>query len=277
MPWDGIVVRDLRIEDRGSVSFVVDPIEYPRTYESPIRMVGDDGSTTICTTSWFRPWARTGEVTPDEVSPDAACTSSRGPGLIEAGDETRPATPDGPLTWCSACVGGPPSRSVTFCRRRPRRAADRDRPHIVCARASQDVLDGGDVEPWRQRNGPDHRSLAYAEGANVAGADRDAEPPQSLRGCGERVRLVADRVVEPPWPQLAGRGVRGGVSARSRCGTFSTPTPLGRGLGLATRCLVTGECIDQLFDPARLGAPTAHLPPGVGDGSVAAEAQEVQE
>ncbi|HUF32300.1 MAG TPA: hypothetical protein VMN58_03710, partial [Acidimicrobiales bacterium] len=68
VPWDGIAVHDLRLEDGGSVSFIVDPIEYPRTYSSPIRMVRDDGRNTICKTCSFRPWARTGEVSTATVT-----------------------------------------------------------------------------------------------------------------------------------------------------------------------------------------------------------------
>lgn len=68
VPWDGIVARDLRVEPGGDVSFAVDPIAYPRTYESPIRMVGDDGRSPICKTCSFRPWATTGEVATAEVT-----------------------------------------------------------------------------------------------------------------------------------------------------------------------------------------------------------------
>jgi hypothetical protein len=59
-PWDGITVSDIEVANR-DVSFVVDPIVYPRTYESPLRFVGDPGGTSICKTCSFRPWARTGE------------------------------------------------------------------------------------------------------------------------------------------------------------------------------------------------------------------------
>ncbi|HYD09327.1 MAG TPA: neutral/alkaline non-lysosomal ceramidase N-terminal domain-containing protein, partial [Acidimicrobiales bacterium] len=60
-PWDGITVSDLQVDRRGHVSFVVDPIRYPRTYESAFAVVGDDGDTTLCRTCSFRPWATTGE------------------------------------------------------------------------------------------------------------------------------------------------------------------------------------------------------------------------
>lgn len=58
-PWDGITISDIRV-DGGDVSFVVDPIAYPRTYQSPLRFVGDSGGAGICKTCSFRPWATTG-------------------------------------------------------------------------------------------------------------------------------------------------------------------------------------------------------------------------
>ena len=61
-PWQGITVSDLRREGDGSVSFVVDPIAYPRTYSSQFRYIQDDGNQTLCKTCTFRPWARTGTV-----------------------------------------------------------------------------------------------------------------------------------------------------------------------------------------------------------------------
>ena len=62
--WEGIQVTDLRAAPDGSVSFVVPPIVYPRTYKSQIRFVGDDKrtNTPLCFTCAFRPWASTGEV-----------------------------------------------------------------------------------------------------------------------------------------------------------------------------------------------------------------------
>jgi hypothetical protein len=76
-PWDGINVSDARAEDDGSVSFVVDAITYPRTYESPFRFVADDGRTTICKTCSFRPWASTAEVA------SATVTVTRADGTVE--------------------------------------------------------------------------------------------------------------------------------------------------------------------------------------------------
>jgi hypothetical protein len=62
-PWTGITVRDLRVDAGArSVSFVVDPIVYPRSYASPITFVADDGRNPICRTCTFRPWAARGDV-----------------------------------------------------------------------------------------------------------------------------------------------------------------------------------------------------------------------
>jgi hypothetical protein len=60
-PWDGITISDIAVTS-GDVSFVVDPIRYPRTYDSPLRFVRDPGSAGICKTCSFRPWATTGGV-----------------------------------------------------------------------------------------------------------------------------------------------------------------------------------------------------------------------
>ncbi|HVF03835.1 MAG TPA: hypothetical protein VNA20_03260 [Frankiaceae bacterium] len=57
-PWDGVVARDLRVEDDGRLSFVVDPVVYPRTYASPFRFIRDDGNAVLCKTCTFRPWAK---------------------------------------------------------------------------------------------------------------------------------------------------------------------------------------------------------------------------
>ena len=61
-PWEGITLSDARREINGDVSFVVNPILYPRTYASPLRYVGDDGNQTLCKTCSFRPWAARGTV-----------------------------------------------------------------------------------------------------------------------------------------------------------------------------------------------------------------------
>jgi hypothetical protein len=69
-PWRGITVRDLR-RDGSTVSFVVDPVVYPRLplaeHRAGIAFYGDDGGGTpghgpICKTCSFRPWATTGQV-----------------------------------------------------------------------------------------------------------------------------------------------------------------------------------------------------------------------
>jgi hypothetical protein len=69
-PWTGITVRDLR-RSGSTVSFLVDPIAYPRlpiaAHRAGIAFYGDDGGGTpghgpICMTCSFRPWATTGSV-----------------------------------------------------------------------------------------------------------------------------------------------------------------------------------------------------------------------
>jgi hypothetical protein len=63
-PWRGIQVTDVRPEPDGSVSFVVPPIAYPRTYTSTsgARFIHDDGRADVCKTCSFRPWAQTAPV-----------------------------------------------------------------------------------------------------------------------------------------------------------------------------------------------------------------------
>jgi hypothetical protein len=60
-PWDGIDIADVRVVD-GDVHVTVDPITYPRTYDSPLRWIADDGNPVLCMTCSFRPWASTGSV-----------------------------------------------------------------------------------------------------------------------------------------------------------------------------------------------------------------------
>jgi hypothetical protein len=74
--WEGIAVSDVQVVD-GDVSFVVDPIEYPRTYTSGFRYISDDGNPYLCRTCSFRPWASTGEVE------SAAVTVARDGGGME--------------------------------------------------------------------------------------------------------------------------------------------------------------------------------------------------
>ena len=61
-PWQGMTVSDVRAEPDGRVSFVVDPVAYPRTYTSPFRYIRDDGDANLCKTCTFRPWASTASV-----------------------------------------------------------------------------------------------------------------------------------------------------------------------------------------------------------------------
>jgi len=73
--WDGIEVEDFRLGDDGSVSFVVPPIKYPRTYASEFPYVAvamksestdgeipPDERGQFCTTCSFRPWATGAEI-----------------------------------------------------------------------------------------------------------------------------------------------------------------------------------------------------------------------
>ncbi|MDX6275751.1 MAG: hypothetical protein QOJ92_2961 [Frankiales bacterium] len=79
-PWTGITVSDLTRDADGSVSFVVDPIVYPRTYTSPIAFVGDDHGKQICKTCAFRAWASTGQVASAQVHVDGvAVPATLGP------------------------------------------------------------------------------------------------------------------------------------------------------------------------------------------------------
>jgi hypothetical protein len=66
-PWEGIDVRDLRIEPDGSASFAVAPIDYPDTYKSPVAFIQMDedwvkGDHLVCHTCSFRPWDDRGDV-----------------------------------------------------------------------------------------------------------------------------------------------------------------------------------------------------------------------
>ncbi len=84
--WDGINVRGLTVGEDGSVSFTVDPILYPHTYESVFPYIKDSGDTPqgdgvikndelgqpFCTTCTFRPWASGGEVETATVTVERA-------------------------------------------------------------------------------------------------------------------------------------------------------------------------------------------------------------
>ena len=95
--WDGINVGDLRVEDDGSVSFDVDPIEYPKSYESVFPYIKTSGKTAqgddviktdelqkpFCTTCTFRPWAFGSKVA------SATVTVERADGTTEQVPATR--------------------------------------------------------------------------------------------------------------------------------------------------------------------------------------------
>jgi hypothetical protein len=61
-PYEGIAVQGMQVEGDGSVSFTTSTA-YPRTYQSSIRMIKDDGGNPICKTCTFRPWASSIDVT----------------------------------------------------------------------------------------------------------------------------------------------------------------------------------------------------------------------
>jgi hypothetical protein len=92
-PWAGITAHDLRRDVDGSVSFVVDPVVYPRTYSSPIEFVGDDHRNPICKTCSFRPWATRGTVASAQV---------------HAGSTVVPATLGSDGRWHAAVPAGVP-------------------------------------------------------------------------------------------------------------------------------------------------------------------------
>ncbi len=67
-PWNEVVARDLRQEADGRLSFVVNPVVYPRTYSSPFRFIHDDGNAVLCKTCTFRPWASRADVVAASVT-----------------------------------------------------------------------------------------------------------------------------------------------------------------------------------------------------------------
>jgi hypothetical protein len=75
-PWGGVQVTDAAV-DGDDVSFVVPPIDYPRSYDSVFGTIGDDRRTTICRTCSFRPWAQTADVA------SAVVTVTRADGGVE--------------------------------------------------------------------------------------------------------------------------------------------------------------------------------------------------
>ena len=84
--WDGVVARDLRREADGRLSFMVDPVVYPRTYTTPFRYVRDDGNAVLCKTCTFRPWAARATVASAALTVDRDHGASRVlPALYEGG------------------------------------------------------------------------------------------------------------------------------------------------------------------------------------------------
>ena len=70
-PWDGIEVRDLRVDPAGTVSFADAPVTYPVTYDSPFRYIEDNRHTqdgqVYCQRCTFRPWAESGAIASAQV------------------------------------------------------------------------------------------------------------------------------------------------------------------------------------------------------------------
>jgi hypothetical protein len=70
-PWDGVAVRDLRVDPAGTVSFADDRVTYPVTYDSPFRYILDNRRTqdgqVYCQRCKFRPWAESGAIASAEV------------------------------------------------------------------------------------------------------------------------------------------------------------------------------------------------------------------
>jgi hypothetical protein len=91
-PWDGLVVRDLRVGD-GEASFVVDPIDYPDTYVSPFPFIhGRDAADTItypdgsverfCFHCSFEPWIDVGMVASARVTVERGGTLTTVPAAL---------------------------------------------------------------------------------------------------------------------------------------------------------------------------------------------------
>jgi hypothetical protein len=60
-PWTGVAASDPTLEANGAVSFTATSA-YPRSYESPFPYIDDDGSSVLCRTCSFRPWATSSKV-----------------------------------------------------------------------------------------------------------------------------------------------------------------------------------------------------------------------
>lgn len=60
-PWTGLAATDITLDGPRATVTVADVV-YPRTYDSVVPFIGDDGSELLCETCTFRPWATRGEV-----------------------------------------------------------------------------------------------------------------------------------------------------------------------------------------------------------------------
>ncbi len=81
-PWTGVQVRDGRVDDAGDASFVVPDSDYPNSYASAFRTIGDDGriaagTSRVCRTCSFRPWASTAQAA------SAVVTVTRAGGAVQ--------------------------------------------------------------------------------------------------------------------------------------------------------------------------------------------------
>ncbi len=85
--WTGVSAGDARLEAGGAVSFTASST-YPRTYSSPFPYVHDDGSTVLCRTCSFRPWATQADVTSAVVTVTGPHSTRRIP-AVRDGDRWR--------------------------------------------------------------------------------------------------------------------------------------------------------------------------------------------
>lgn len=81
-PWTGVQVTDGRVDGAGDVSFVVPDSDYPDSYASSFRTIKDDGrikagTSRICRTCSFRPWAASAPAA------SAVVTVTRAAGSVE--------------------------------------------------------------------------------------------------------------------------------------------------------------------------------------------------
>lgn len=80
-PWTGVLVTDGRVDTAGDASFVVPDSRYPRSYTSLFRTIKDDGNnggtSRICRTCTFRPWAASAPAA------SAVVTVTRADGSVE--------------------------------------------------------------------------------------------------------------------------------------------------------------------------------------------------